>query len=259
LFIKEFLNTSYPKKGLGQHFLTNPAYIAKIADAARITPDTPVIEIGPGAASLTAELLHRSKRVKVIEFDREAAKFIKDTFPQIDAINADVLKTDISALFEEKAVIVGNLPYNISVKILEHCTCHLNSFKRLVFMFQSEVADRLIAAPGNKIYSSLSVYAAYHYAIRRVCRIGGGNFFPKTRVSSSVLEFTPHEKRLLPSEREGGFFDFVKSSFQQKRKTLKNNTIFTPTRLKELGFSESVRAEQLALTDFIKLYDSLSI
>ncbi|MDR2104448.1 MAG: ribosomal RNA small subunit methyltransferase A, partial [Deferribacteraceae bacterium] len=172
---------------------------------------------------------------------------------------ADVLKTEIGALFEDRAVVVGNLPYNISIKIFERCTNYIRSFKRLVFMFQKEAADRLIAEPGGKIYSSLSVYAAYHYEIKKVCRIGGGNFFPKTKASSSVLEFTPHERRLLPPEQEDGFFDFVRSCFRLKRKTLRNNTSFTADSLKELGFSESVRAEQLSIADFIRLYRELKI
>ncbi|MDR2400701.1 MAG: 16S rRNA (adenine(1518)-N(6)/adenine(1519)-N(6))-dimethyltransferase RsmA [Deferribacteraceae bacterium] len=255
MLIKKYLDSARrPKKQLGQHFLTNPAYIAKIADTAQIARDTPVIEIGPGAASLTEELLRRTERLKVIEFDRDAARFIEENFPNLDIIASDVLKTDLSAIFGEKAVIVGNLPYNISVKILEHCTNHIAAFSRLVFMFQSEAADRIIANAGSKTYSSLSVYAAYYYAVRRICRIGGGNFFPKTRVSSSVLEFVPHPSRLLPSGQESGFFAFVRDCFKQKRKTLKNNVAYAAANFKALSLPDNIRAEQLTLSDFAKLY-----
>jgi 16S rRNA (adenine1518-N6/adenine1519-N6)-dimethyltransferase len=258
LLTKEFLAASNrPKKSLGQHFLTNPAYINKIADAAGITAETPVIEIGPGAAGLTEELLRRTKLLTAIEFDRDAADFITDHFPNVKIINADVLKTDLSAIYNRKAVIVGNLPYNISVRIFEHCTNHIDAFTRLVFMFQSEVADRLTAVPKCRDYSSLSVYATYHYQIKQICRIGGGNFFPKTKVSSSVLEFTPLEKRLLPPGRESGFFLFLKECFKQKRKTLRNNIPFARETLDKLSFHKNVRAEELSLPDFIRIYDEL--
>jgi 16S rRNA (adenine1518-N6/adenine1519-N6)-dimethyltransferase len=258
LLIKDFLEAAHPKKRLGQHFLTNPAYVRKIADSALITPETPVLEIGPGAAALTEELTRRTERLTVIEFDRDAAAFIAARFPQIKIVERDVLEVDLSALFSEKAVAVGNLPYNISVKILQHCTRYIDAFSRMVFMFQSEAADRISAEEGSKTYSSLSVFANYYYRIKRVCRIGGGNFFPKTKVDSTVLEFIPREQRLLAPEREESFFSFMRKCFRQKRKTLKNNIGCAAALLTQLGFPENVRAEQLSLADFIKLYEGYS-
>jgi 16S rRNA (adenine1518-N6/adenine1519-N6)-dimethyltransferase len=261
LLIREFLEGSNsPKKRLGQHFLTNTAYIRKIVDAAKVESQTPVAEIGPGTGSLTSELALRTERLKVIEFDSDAAEFIKGKFPTIEVINADVLTVDIAGLFGEKITLVGNLPYNISVKILEHCVKYIDGLERMVFMFQGEVADRILSAKGRKTYSSLSVYSQYHFAVKKICGIGGGNFFPKTKVNSSVLEFIPYEKRRLPPDLEEGFFLFLKNCFKQKRKTLSNN-LCSPglnAALEELALPKNIRAEQLSLDDFLYLYDRIS-
>lgn len=166
----------------------------------------------------------------------------------------------MNELIKNQAVIVGNLPYNVSVKIFEYCTRNIPRIKHAVFMFQKEVAMRISACPGTKDYSSLSVYAAYHYNIEKIRDISGGNFWPNAGVMSTVLKFTPKDKRLFEAQEEKSFLAFCKQAFTQKRKTLKNNLKNYSNLdmiLTDLGFSASVRAEELYLDDFANLYKKL--
>ena len=258
LFRAEFSRT---KKSLGQHFLTNPHFLKEIAAAAIVTEGEAAVEIGFGSGALTQELYKRTDNLTVIDIDDNAAAFLEKHkerfFPKIRIIHADLLNVDLSSLYGGKFAVAGNLPYNAAVKILEHCTKYTERVERMIFMFQKEVAARISARPGKKDYSSLSVFAAYHYDITKLRDISGSNFWPNASVMSALLSFTPKKQRLLPAGEEERFFSMVRGAFRLKRKTLRNNlkTIqILPEILAEMGLSQSVRAEELSLNDFVNIY-----
>ena len=256
LFKQEYART---KKSLGQHFLTNAHFIEEIADAAGLAEGDAVLEIGPGAGVLTEALHRRSSNIKAVDLDSTACTFLeaqKDAFfPKATFINSDITEVDAKELFHEKFTVVGNLPYNVSVRILEHVTNWHKQIECMVFMFQKEVAARVSARHGSRDYSSLSVFAAYHYDITKIRDIGGGNFWPNTKVTSTVLKFTP--KKTFPLEAPESFFKFVRSAFVGKRKTLRNNLRNFPELpevLEKLGLPPLVRAEELSLESFLEIY-----
>jgi len=258
LFRAEF---SHTKKSLGQHFLTNSHFLKGIAEAAIVCEGEAAVEIGPGAGVLTHELYKRTENLTVIELDDNAAVFLEKHkscfFPKIRIIHNDLLNVDLSAIYNDNFAVVGNLPYNAAVKILTHCTKYTERIERMVFMFQKEVAARILSKPGCKDYSSISVFAAYHYEIFKLRDISGSNFWPNANVMSTLLTFVPKKTRLLPTFEEERFFTLVRSAFRQKRKTLCNNLkeiTFLPEILSEMGLSYSVRAEELSLKEFINIY-----
>ncbi|MDR0453285.1 MAG: 16S rRNA (adenine(1518)-N(6)/adenine(1519)-N(6))-dimethyltransferase RsmA [Deferribacteraceae bacterium] len=263
LFRAEFSRT---KKSLGQHFLTNAHFIKEIAAAAVVKEGEAAVEIGAGSGVLTQELYKRTENLTVIELDDNAAAFLEKHksgfFPKIRIIHENMLNVDLNALYSDKFTVAGNLPYNAAVRILEHCTKYTERMERMVFMFQKEVASRISAHPGGKEYSSVSVFAAYHYSISKLRDISGSNFWPNANVTSTLLTFVPKRIQLLPAEEEYRFFAMVRAAFKQKRKTLCNNLKeikILPEILSELGLSHSVRAEELSLKDFINIYSSSTL
>ncbi len=259
-----FKNESkFTKKIFGQHFLTNQHILEEIRDSAEITPSDKVIEIGPGCGVLTQLFADTGAEVRAVEIDGDLAEFLNRYlffYNNLQIINQDALKVDFNEIFEgERVTFIGNLPYNVSVKLFERAALRDN-VKCLVFMFQKEVADRLSAKPNSKAYSSLSVFTSYFFNVKKVRDIGGGNFWPNAGVMSTVLKFIPKEERLLPKEQEQHFFEFARVAFKQKRKTLRNNLKHIDNIediIKSVGFKESIRAEELSIEDFIKLYGAI--
>jgi 16S rRNA (adenine1518-N6/adenine1519-N6)-dimethyltransferase len=242
------------KKSLGQHFLANTHYVKRIIEACGINSASKVLEIGPGCGALTKELLKLTDNLVAVEFDSAACRFLKENFPNLNLINGDFLQYDLSAY--DNLTIVGNLPYNISAKILAHCTKYIKQISAAVFMFQKEVAVRICAADGKE-YSSLSVFAQYHYNIEKLFDIGGGNFWPKAKVTSTVLRLIPKKPAHKDTEL---FLEFVRKAFAQKRKIL-SNTLKEEKQLSEalkrLNIPLKIRAEELSIEDFIRLYNVL--
>ncbi len=265
--IKLFKEESkYTKKSLGQHFLTNQHIIEQIVASAEIDENCNIIEIGPGCGVLTEHLVDTPAHLTAVEIDTDLTYFLIRQFEDktnFEVVNEDASKLDFRTLLnkDSKIVYVGNLPYNISVRILTQITNDIDRIKSVVFMFQKEVANRINAKPNSKEYSSLSVFASYYYEISKVRDIGGNNFMPNTKVQSTVLKFVPHKTRLLESSQEEEFFKFINTAFTQKRKTLKNNlrVIMDVTNiLDELAIKPSVRAEELSIIDFVKLFNRIS-
>lgn len=255
-FRADYLKT---KKSLGQHFLTNNHIISEIAAAAVPDEHTPVIEIGPGCGVLTEELSKRTDLLTVIELDDIAVEFLEknkaEFFPLLNIIHDDATKVDLSLIYPDKFAVAGNLPYNMSVRILEHCTRYIAQQIKLVFMFQKEVAMRITASPGSRDYSSLSIYIDYYYKTRRIRDIGGGNFWPNANVMSTVVEFIPKNEYPLKDKAEENFFAFVRQAFTQKRKTLRNNIKGIENTLQSLGYPAQTRAEELSTEDFLRIYE----
>ncbi|MBZ4644038.1 MAG: rRNA (adenine1518-N6/adenine1519-N6)-dimethyltransferase [Deferribacteres bacterium] len=259
IFKGEFGHT---KKSFGQHFLTNKHILKLICDEADIKEGDFVVEIGPGCGVLTYEILERNANLISVEIDKELAHFLKrylHIYPNFQIINKDFLLTDYGD-FGKNCLIkfVGNLPYNVSTKIVEHTVKFHNNIEIMVFMFQKEVADRIISRPKAKTYSSLSIFCQYFFNISKVKNLSGKNFWPSTKVESTVLKFVPKNRYFEDEKVEKDFLDFVKRCFVSKRKTIKNNLKSIDGIEKKINSffgSDNVRGEELSVEDFIKFYE----
>ena len=259
IFKEEFGRT---KKALGQHFLTNNHLIELIIKSAEISSEDIVVEIGPGCGVLTYEALKTKARVKAIEVDGEMVEFLNrylHLYKNFEVEHMDFLKVkDLGT--DKKVVFLGNLPYNISTKIVQHLVNFLPQIKTAVFMFQKEVADRLISLPKRKTYSSISVFTQYFFEIEKIKSISGKNFFPTTKVESTVLKLAPRGRYFMDEEREKDFLNFVKKCFLTKRKTLKNNLIDIPgieEKILRYFGNKNIRGEEMSLNDFVGFYESI--
>ena len=186
-----------PKKSLGQNFLIDRNVLEQIVDTVKIT-NKEVLEIGPGSGNLTAFILKKNpKKVYVIEKDDELASLLKDKFiNEINIINEDVLKVAEDKIANEKLIVFGNLPYNISTEILSRWIINLDKkfwFESLVLMFQKEVADRIIAKFNTSKYGRLSILSNWKLKIEKIIDIKPESFSPRPKVNSTLLLFTPRQ------------------------------------------------------------------
>lgn len=249
------------KKKFGQHFLTNKLLLNKIMESANISENDNVIEIGPGCGVLTQLIAETNANTIALEIDTELIEFLKRYlffYKNLNIINQNALTVNFDDIFKDKPVIVvGNLPYNVSIKIFEKISMRKN-IKNMVFMFQKEVADRIIAKPNSKTYSSLSVFTTYLFDTVKIKDISGANFWPNANVNSSVIKFVPKRHKSFEEKKEKEFFQFLRLSFKQKRKTLKNNLCHINDIvdiLEMANLTNTSRAEELSLEKFEELFN----
>ncbi len=240
-----------PKKGLGQHFLTDQNIARKIVDS--LGSDVPdILEIGPGMGVLTQYLLQRPElNVHVIEIDRESVAYLQQHFPTLQHIwSEDFLKADVASRFEGKFNVIGNFPYNISSQIFFRVLAWRNRIPETVGMVQKEVAERIAASNGSKVYGILSVLLQAFFDIEYLFTVSENVFNPPPKVKSAVIRLRRNQVETLPCN-ENLFIQVVKAAFNQRRKMLRNS-------LKDLcealpaEFAEK-RPEQLSVSDFIRL------
>ncbi|MBC3758189.1 16S rRNA (adenine(1518)-N(6)/adenine(1519)-N(6))-dimethyltransferase RsmA [Hyunsoonleella sp. SJ7] len=244
------------KKHLGQHFLRDENIARKIADTLSLNGYQNVLEIGPGMGVLTKYLLQKDITTYVIEIDSESVEYLQANYlnlaPRI--IEKDFLKYDLNEVFKgEPLAIIGNFPYNISSQIVFKTLDMRNQIPEFSGMFQKEVAQRICAKEGNKIYGILSVLTQAFYDAEYLFTVPPSVFNPPPKVDSGVLRLTRKENYKLPCD-EVLFFKIVKTAFQQRRKTLRNS-------LKTLDLSDNLKAnvifgqrpEQLKVQEFIEL------
>lgn len=261
-------------KAFGQNFLADEHYVNSIVDAADISNDDVVIEVGPGIGTLTQLMCMRAKHVIAIEIDKKLIPVLNDTladFGNLTIVNEDVLKTDIKAIVNEyspeRAVkIVSNLPYYITTPVIMRFIEEDVPFSLMVLMVQSEVADRLSASSGSKDYGVLSVMLQCVCDIEFMFKVPASVFIPRPQVSSGVIRLRPKEKRLTAKNSEL-FRSIVKGAFMQRRKTLLNS-LSSVSELKTLtkaditeilgqaGIPATERCENLSIEQFIALTDS---
>ena len=218
------------KKSLGQHFLTDTNYCKKIVRYAQIQPGDTVVEIGPGTGQLTKVLLAAAKKVIALELDTELVQYLKDHLPAIGAeeprftlIEADVLTVDWSNILNQGPVkIIGNLPYNISTRLLMKMSESKNWFQSFTFMVQKEVADRILASPASKDYGYFTLLMEYHFKRVAGFSVPPGVFTPMPRVVSYVMQLIPR-KPPYPGLDYNHFLHLIQKAFQHRRKTLWNN------------------------------------
>ncbi len=249
-----------PKKHLGQHFLKDENIARKIVDC--LTEPGNVLEIGPGTGVLTKYLFTRISNLQLIEIDRESVDFLHQTFPELASpiINADFLKFNLSSLFNSQFAIIGNFPYNISSQIFFKIIENRVLIHEVVGMVQKEVAERLASPPGNKTYGILSVLLGAFYEIKYLFTVSENVFTPPPKVKSAVIRLTRKENFNLGCD-EKLFFDVVKTSFNQRRKTMRNSLRKywqEETNPDEFPIFQK-RPEQLDYTEFVELVKWLSL
>lgn len=256
------------KKKFGQNFIIDENVINSIIDKSKIDKDTLVIEVGPGAGSLTYKLGISAKNVICYEIDTTLENVLKENtrdLNNVKVIYQDFLKAnvldDIKSYEYKKLYFVANLPYYITtpiiIKIIEDCI----PVDKMVFMVQKEVGNRFKALPGSKEYGSLSVYLNYYFDVKKILDISRHVFMPEPNVDSIIVEFSKKEN-LLPVKNEEVFFKLIRDSFTQKRKTLRNNLKgYNLEKVEEVlnrhNLDLSVRAEQLSTEIFIEIANNL--
>jgi len=244
-----------PKKHLGQHFLKD-ANIARKITACLDEKFSTVCEIGPGTGILTQSLLERKNldQLTLIEIDPESVTYLHHHFSdkRLRVLEADFLKSDLSALFPDKFSLIGNFPYNISSQIFFKVLENRNRIPEVIGMIQKEVAERIAAPPGSKTYGILSVLLQSWYDIEYCFTVNETVFFPPPKVKSAVIRLRRNNTVSLDCD-EALFFKVVKAAFGQRRKTLRNalKVLFGNLQVDHPLLTQ--RAEQLTVSDFVTL------
>ena len=249
-----------PKKSLGQHWLKDPDILADIAEAAELTGDDVVLEIGPGLGTLTSRLLARANSVTAVEFDADLARKLPGQFPgkKLTVVNQDILQFDLNQL-PKNYKVVANVPYYITSKIVEKLMTAENKPSIAVLLVQKEVAERIAADPGNM--SVLSVSVQIFAEAELDIEVPRQFFTPPPKVDSQVVILRTRNNPLITPEDQRDFFRIVKAGFSAKRKKLRSSLSgglgidksVAEELLKNAGISPDARAEDLAIEDWKKL------
>ena len=255
-----------PTKKLGQNFLHDPNTVRRIVAAADVSPDDHVVEVGPGLGSLTLGLVDTVASVTALEIDPRLAgrlpatvsKFAPEFAGRLTVVNTDALQVTRDDFVEAPTALVANLPYNVSVPVLLHVLAELPSIRRVLVMVQKEVADRLAAQPGSKIYGVPSVKAAFYGDVSRAGTIGKNVFWPAPNIESGLVRIDVAPD--APRDLRETVFSLVDAAFAQRRKTLRStlsgvygSAATAEAALREAGIDPGLRGEKLTVDDFIRL------
>ncbi len=214
-----------PDKSLGQNFLIDPAALRRVAEAAEISREDTVLEIGPGLGSLTRYLALQAKTVVAVELDPELFPALKEVvapYPNLTILQGDILKVDPDELMPESGyLVVANIPYYITSAVIRHLLEAAVHPKRLVLTLQKEVAERIMASPGDLSLLALSVQVYGEPKI--IAHIPAGAFYPSPKVDSAVVRVDLYPEPRIPAPLLDDFFRLAKAGFSQKRKTLRNS------------------------------------
>ena len=261
----------YAKKGYGQNFIIEPTIVEKIARVANMNENCLAIEIGPGIGALTEQLAIKAKQVIAFEIDDRLIEVLADTlsdFDNVEIIKNDFLKLELEPLMIEyqktysEIRVCANLPYYITTPILFKLFDVKDYLTSITVMMQKEVADRFSATTNSENYNALTVIVSYLFNVKTVMKIPRTIFNPQPRIDSAVVEFLPKTIE-HPVSNEQEFFNFVKACFKQRRKTLYNNLreyIDDKEKAKSLiinnNHKETVRAQELSLEEFVRLFEA---
>lgn len=255
------------KKKFGQNFIVDKNIIHSIISKANIDKDTLVIEIGPGAGSLTTELDKLSGHVLAYEIDKTLKPILeKHSLNNTTIIYEDFLKRnveeDLKNFSYKKTYVVANLPYYITTPIIIKLIEDKLNIDKIIVMVQKEVGDRFKAVPNTKEYNSLSIFLNYYYTVEKLLDVSKNVFIPKPNVDSIVVSFTKKENQ-VKVDNEEIFFKLVRDSFKQKRKTLRNNLKGYDLEkveevLKRHNLDLNVRAEALSIEKFAEIANNLN-
>jgi 16S rRNA (adenine1518-N6/adenine1519-N6)-dimethyltransferase len=246
------------KKFLGQHFLNNQDIASKIVDSLTALDEDYVIEVGPGMGILSQFLEKRYKYCYYVEIDTDAIDYLNNKFPHLtnQIIHDDFLKINVEDIYEGKLFLIGNFPYNISSQILFKVLENKDKIIEIVGMFQKEVAERVISNPGSRVYGILSVFIQAYYNTEKIMDIGPEFFSPPPKVNSTVIRLIRNSTATLDCD-ERLFYKVVKSTFNQRRKMIRNS-------IKLLGVADdfkseylTTRPEQLGVAQFVELTNQI--
>ena len=256
---------SYPKprKWLGQHFLTDPRILGRIADVLAITKADTVVEIGPGRGALTEQLVARAKRVVAIEIDRDLAKLLREKYAgdeRVTVIENDVLDVNLGEVAGGPYLVAGNVPYNITTPILFHAL-EFPRAARAVYLVQREVAERVVAAPASENYGALSANLQALASAELVFKVAAGAFTPPPKVESAVLRITPRADPLVSADEEAPFRAMVVGAFGFRRKQMQRvvrelwglGAVEAAEILERAEIEPTARPEVLTPLDFARL------
>ncbi|WP_283153212.1 16S rRNA (adenine(1518)-N(6)/adenine(1519)-N(6))-dimethyltransferase RsmA [Guptibacillus hwajinpoensis] len=260
------------KKSLGQNFLIDSNVLTKIVDQAKLSPNSGAIEIGPGIGALTEKLAKQAKKVVAFEIDQRLLPILEDTlspYPHVHIRHSDVLEADVRQVIEEEfeegqdLMVVANLPYYVTTPILMKLLEEKLPVRGIVVMIQKEVAERIAAKPGSKEYGSLSLAVQYHAVAKTALTVPKTVFVPKPNVDSSVLHLELRQEPPVDLLNEAYFFEVIRASFGQRRKTLLNNlqnNLLSKEQkpmieevLQETGIDGTRRGETLSMEEFAAL------
>jgi 16S rRNA (adenine1518-N6/adenine1519-N6)-dimethyltransferase len=254
-----------PTKKLGQNFVIDPNTVRRIVTQAHVSNTDVVVEIGPGLGSLTLALLPNVSKVIAVEIDPVLASALPSTVAlhapnlqkNLTVINADAMR--ITELPENPTHLVANLPYNVSVPVVLHFLETFPSLQEILVMVQAEVADRMAAGPGSKIYGVPSVKMAWYGDVTKAGSVGRNVFWPAPNVDSGLVRLVRMDREFDPELRQLTF-SIVDAAFGQRRKTLRTalgSVLGTPHQveniLRDAGIDSGLRGEQLALQDFVAI------
>lgn len=259
------------QKKFGQNFLIDTHVLEKIMNAAQISKDDCVVEVGPGIGTMTQYLAERAGHVVAVEIDKALIPILSDTlsaYDNVEVINEDILKVDLNRLVQEKnggrpIKVVANLPYYITTPIIMGLFESHVPLQSITIMVQKEVADRMQVGPGTKDYGALSLAVQYYAKPEIIANVPPNCFMPRPNVGSAVIRLTRHETVPVQVEDEKLMFRLIRASFNQRRKTLANGLNNSPEihlskeviqeSIEELGVPVTIRGEALTLEQFAAL------
>ena len=257
-----------PRKSLGQNFLVEPSALRRVVEAAELTKDTAVLEVGPGLGHLTRLLAEAARQVVCVELDQNLIPVLRENlagYPNVEIVQGDILGFDPNRLMSAESgyMVAANIPYYITSALMRHLLEARRPPERLVLTVQREVAERICAEAGELSLLALSVQV---YGIPQISgRIPAGAFYPAPKVDSAVIRVSLRPEPLIPRSQLGLFFRLAKAGFSQKRKTLRNSlaggmrwsTAEAEDRLKAAGIDPMRRAESLSLEEWKHLVAEL--
>ena len=253
------------RKRFGQNFLHDVYVIHQIVMAVAPHSTEHLVEIGPGQGAITEPLLASNCLLDVIELDRDLVSQLNKIFgknPHFHLHSADALTFDYTSLIanNNKIRIVGNLPYNISTPLIFHLLNHAQYIQDMHFMLQKEIVNRLQAQPGSKRYGRLSIMVQLHCKVEALFDVDPESFDPKPKVMSSIVRLTPHHTQQFHIDNIPFFEKLVTTAFSQRRKTIRNSlkTLCSDTQLELAGISPTLRAENIQISNYVKLSNLLS-
>lgn len=255
-----------PKKSLGQHFLRDVGAAKAIIQYGQVKEGTKVLEVGPGRGFVTKYLLEAGAEVIAVEKDSRLIERLRTRFftANFTVIEGDILEVDLSPFCSPQTVIVGNLPYNRSVDIMERLLLEA-SYARMLLMFQLEVANRITAKPGTKAYGVCGIIASAFCRTKIVKKLSPASFYPKPRVNSGLVLFEPLAEVALSPDSVAEFRCFLSLLFRQRRKTLKNalrSVVLSQDKWEQVmaltGLCGTERAEQLELHTLLQLFYTIN-
>ena len=261
------------QKKFGQNFLIDSHVLEKIVDAARITDEDCVLEIGPGIGTMTQYLAESAREVVAVEIDRALIPILQDTlsgYDNVTVLNEDIMKVDVGRIVRERnqgnpIKVVANLPYYITTPIVMSLLENHVPLQSITVMVQREVADRMQVGPGTKDYGALSLAVQYYTKPEIVAHVPANCFMPRPSVDSAVIRLTRYQEPPVEVQDEKYLFALIRASFNQRRKTLANglaNGMGIPREqvtaaLEEMGLAATTRGEALTLEQFARLSNLL--